>query len=67
MTNTNCNWNLGRRIRERTTSNNDTGSGSGLINYQFTAGDWVKLMITNTSDNDDPVIVSCDWKIEYDE
>jgi len=52
---------------KRKTSSADAGSAAMLLNYYFTAGDWVKLMVQNTANNNDATITNIDWKIEWDE
>ena len=52
---------------ERSTSSTGKGHSTLFMNYYFTAGDWVKLMIRNESNNNDVIINAIDWIIKYDE
>ena len=52
---------------KRSTTTNAIGSSSMYMEYQFTAGDWIKPLITNTSGSNNITIISVDWTIKWDE
>lgn len=51
----------------RSTSSADNGSIAMQLLYNFTAGDWLKIMIVNTGSNNDMTTKNTDWIIEFDQ
>jgi hypothetical protein len=52
---------------QRTTTTNGIGSTTMYMEYQFTSGDWIKPVITNTAGSNNATVINIDWAIKWDE